>query len=41
MSRVQLGLKNTRKTGTTLGHYQQVRIRHMYHLLDQYLDAPD
>ncbi|HIC35298.1 MAG TPA: hypothetical protein EYO78_10855 [Gammaproteobacteria bacterium] len=41
MSRVQLGLKTTRKTGTTLGHYQEVRIRHMHQVPDQYLDAPD
>ena len=41
MSRVQLGLKTTRKPGVTLGHYQEVRIRHMHHVLDRYLDAPD
>ena len=41
MSRVQLGLKTTRKPGVTLGHYQEVRIRHMHQVLDRYLDAPD
>ena len=41
MSRVQLGLKTMRKTGTTLAHYQEVRIRHMHQVLDQYLDAQD
>lgn len=41
MPRVQAGLKTTRKPGVTLGHYQEVRIRHMHHVLDRYLDAPD
>lgn len=41
MPRIQAGLKTTRKPCTTLGRYQEVRIRHMHHQLDQYLDAAD
>lgn len=40
MPRIQAGLKTTRKPGLTLARYQEVRIRHMHHVLDQYLNAP-
>ena len=39
MPRVQAGLKTTRKPSVTLSQYQEVRIRHMHHRLDQYLNA--
>jgi hypothetical protein len=40
MPRIQAGLKTTRKPGLILARYQEVRIRHMHHVLDQYLNAP-
>ena len=39
--RIQAGLKATRKSGILPSHYQEVRIRHMHHELDQYLGAGD
>ena len=37
--RIQAGLKTTRKSGILPSHYQEVRIRHMHHMLEQYLAA--
>ena len=37
--RIQAGLKTTRKAGISPSHYQEVRIQHMHHVLDQYLGA--
>ncbi len=41
MPRIQAGLKTLRKPSVTLARYQEVRIRHMHHVLGQYLSAPD
>jgi len=34
----QRGFKSSFKKGQTLGNYQEVRIRHLHHSVDQYLD---
>lgn len=39
--RIQAGLKTTRKAGISPSHYQEVRIQHMHHVLDQYLGAAE
>jgi hypothetical protein len=39
---VQKGLRTTRKAGVTFAVYQESKIRHFHHLLDQWLEkAPD
>jgi hypothetical protein len=35
---VQKGLRTTRKPGVTFGVYQESKIRHFHHLLDQWLE---
>jgi hypothetical protein len=35
---VQKGLRTTRKAGVTFGVYQESKIRHFHHLLDQWLE---
>ncbi len=37
LARLTKGIKASRKTGQTLGNYQEVRIRHMRQTLDKYL----
>lgn len=37
LSRVQRGLRASRKQGVTLGNYQEVRVRHFNQTLDEYL----
>jgi len=37
LPRVQKGLHATRKPGVTLANYQEIRIRHFHHTLDDYL----
>jgi len=37
MYRMTKGLKTTRKPGVTLGNYQENRIRHFHHTLDEYM----
>ena len=39
MPRIQAGLKTTRRAGVVLGHYQEIRIRYMHQVLDQYLNG--
>jgi hypothetical protein len=37
LPRVQLGLKTMKKKTVTLANYQETKIRHFHHLLDQWL----
>ena len=37
----QRGFKTSRKTGLTLGNYQEARIRRMHLTLDEFLSGPD
>jgi phenylpropionate dioxygenase-like ring-hydroxylating dioxygenase large terminal subunit len=37
--RQRAGIKTAMKRGETLGNYQEVRIRHLHHTLDSYLEA--
>jgi hypothetical protein len=38
LPKVQLGLHSLTKPGVTLARYQETKIRHFHHLLEQYLD---